>query len=251
MLDASRRDPGLFPTMSSQLFGAMASGGIFGTDVVRHFNGNLFQDAETLALSHKELELLWHASRLDWSAIDPSIFGTLFVRGMDPAKRSQLGAQYTSREDIETLVDPVVLEPLRKEWAETRELARRLLTTGSKAEPKESLPNKLSGSALTKARKEAWIVLDTFLALLERVRILDPACGSGNFLYVALGKIKDLELEVLNFILDQEGLSAPVHLGFGPWQLFGIEKDPYAHELAQMTVWIGYLQWIHQHASGG
>lgn len=248
LLDQARHEPGTFPRMSAELFSKMATGGSFGWVTIPHVNGRLFDDAETIELTHRELELLWQAARLDWSAIDPSIFGTRFVRGMDPSKRAQLGAQYTSREDIETLVEPVVMAPLRRDWEEKRELVRRLLATGKKSAGAEPPKKPLSGNALAKTRKEAWEILDTFLGGLERIRILDPACGSGNFLYVALRKIKDLELEVTDFLLDQ-GLTAPVHIGFGPWQLYGIDKDVYAHELAQMTVWIGYLQWLWQHGT--
>ncbi|MCB1007622.1 MAG: class I SAM-dependent DNA methyltransferase [Acidobacteria bacterium] len=240
-------EPELFADRVGELFSRMATGGYFGMEKIPHVNGGLFEDASTLELTPKELALLAQAARLDWSAIDPSIFGTLFERGLDPDKRSQLGAHYTSREDIETLVDPVVMAPLRKEWEEARTLASRLLTTGKKAEaPPPQKP--LTGAALKKAQAEAEIFLVRFLERLESVKVLDPACGSGNFLYVTLRKLKDLESEVYDFFLEC-GFNAPLRLGVGPWQLYGIEINPYAHELAQMTVWIGYLQWLRQHGT--
>jgi type II restriction/modification system DNA methylase subunit YeeA len=246
LFEAARGKPELFEQLVGELFQKMAAGGFFGVDRIPHVNGSLFDDASTLPLSAEELELLAQAARLDWSAIDPSIFGTLFERGLDPAKRAQLGAHYTSREDIETLVEPVVMTPLRREWAETKALVGRLLATGSK---KEGAPEKkLSGAELKKARAEAEIFLVRYLERLEAVKVLDPACGSGNFLYVTLRKLKDLESEVYDFFLEC-GLHVPLRVGVGPWQLYGIEINAYAHELAQMTVWIGYLQWLRQHGT--
>ncbi|MEO8275139.1 MAG: DNA methyltransferase [Thermoanaerobaculia bacterium] len=225
----------------------MADGGFFGVDRIPHINGSLFDDASALALSEEELALLASAARLDWSAIDPSIFGTLFERGLDPAKRAQLGAHYTSREDIETLVEPVVMAPLRREWAETGALVDRLLATGRKDDA--AAPGKpLSANEHRKAKAEAELFALRFLDRLEKIKVLDPACGSGNFLYVTLRKLKDLESEVYDFMLDR-GFQAPLRVGVGPWQLYGIEINQYAHELAQMTVWIGYLQWLRQHGT--
>src|SRR5438309_11979784 len=105
----------------------MATGGTFGNDPIRHFNGNLFEDAAVIHPTPGEISSIKEAARLDWSQVDPSIFGTLFERGMDPDKRSQLGAHYTSRQDIETLIEPVVMEPLRREWAEIRRDVERAL----------------------------------------------------------------------------------------------------------------------------
>jgi type II restriction/modification system DNA methylase subunit YeeA len=247
LFETAKGDTELFDRLVRDLFGKMAAGGYFGVDRIPHVNGSLFDDAATVPLTGEELALLVHAARLDWSAIDPSIFGTLFERGLDPAKRAQLGAHYTSREDIETLVEPVVMMPLRREWEETKTLVERLLTTGRKTEgPPPKAP--LKSAALKKAKAEAEIFLVRFLERLESVKVLDPACGSGNFLYVTLRKLKDLESEVYDFFLDQ-GLHAPLRVGVGPWQLYGIEINPYAHELAQMTVWIGYLQWLRQHGT--
>src|SRR5207248_4119145 len=115
----------------------MATGGRFGLERIRHFNGGLFEGGGALRLEQKEIEGLHAASLLDWGAVDPSILGTLFERGLDPAKRSQLGAHYTSREDIETLVEPVVMRPLRREWEEIRGTCARLLATGSKRPVRE------------------------------------------------------------------------------------------------------------------
>ena len=120
LLHKSLKSPSFFSKQLPELFQAMSTGGIFALETIPHFNGNLFDAAEILELTADDIEHLHDAAKLDWSAVDPSIFGTLFERGMDPAKRSQLGAHYTSREDIETLVEPVIMQPLRRRWDETR-----------------------------------------------------------------------------------------------------------------------------------
>jgi hypothetical protein len=103
------RDAEHFARLIGQLFDAMQRGGDFGLETIRHFNGNLFTDSPVLLLTEAEIKHVQAAARLDWAAVDPSVFGTLFERGLDPAKRAQLGAQYTSRADIETLIEPVVV----------------------------------------------------------------------------------------------------------------------------------------------
>jgi restriction-modification enzyme MmeI-like protein len=239
-------DPKGFTTIISNLFGSMATGGYFGDKPIIHFNGNLFSDGDVLELTEAEIKSVLEAAELDWSAVDPSIFGTLFERGLDPNKRSQLGAHYTSREDIEVLVDPVVMAPLRREWDEKRQVVTNLLTTGKK-HPKgnEKPPTK---GRLKKAHMESESILHGFLVRLSKVKVLDPACGSGNFLYVVLQKLKDLEKEVIVFAMDN-GLGSFLPT-VGPWQLHGIEINPYAFDLAQMTIWIGYLQWTKANGFG-
>jgi len=225
-------DPKIFSRLISGLFEAMAHGGEFGVETVHHFNGHLFSDAEVLTLTSEELDRIHLVTGLDWSAIDPSIFGTLFERALDPAKRSQLGAHYTSRDDIETIVDPVVMAPLLREWDGVRGEVDALVTPG----------HKKTDAAKADAK------IQSFLHRLQHVTVLDPACGSGNFLYVVLQKLKNLEKQVILYAMDR-GFS-----GFlpqvGPWQLYGIEINAYAFELAQMTVWIGWLQWIQSNGFG-
>ncbi|MDQ5827414.1 MAG: class I SAM-dependent DNA methyltransferase, partial [Chloroflexota bacterium] len=167
------RGPESFSRNLGLLFDAMSEGGEFFFEPVRHFNGGLFTGSPVLTLTEEEIGHVKEAARLDWRAVDPSIFGTLFERGLDPAKRAQLGAQYTSREDIETLIEPVVIGPLRREWAETREEAEALL---AKATPQ--------------SHRRAQARVRGFLERLSEVKVLDPACGSGNFLYVTLQKLK-------------------------------------------------------------
>ena len=239
LVEKSERDPKRFTRLVGQLFAAMAEGGDFGLDTIRHFNGNLFADASVLELTPGEIARVQVAARLDWGAVDPSILGTLFERGMDPNKRAQLGAQYTGRADIEVLVNPVVIDPLRREWAAARALADNLRSTGKrKPTGREQPPTR---EVLAKGRREARIVVQDFLQRLQDVTVLDPACGSGNFLFVTLQKLKDLEKEVLVYA-DDQGIGGFFPM-VGPWQLRGIEIDPYAFDLAQISIWIGWLQW--------
>lgn len=231
LVDKSR-DSQHFTKLIGQLFEAMAEGGDFGLDTIRHFNGNLFTASPILELTDHEIRNVQAAARLDWSAVDPSIFGTLFERGLDPDTRAQLGAQYTSREDIETLIEPVVMQPLRREWADTRVKIETILT---KAKTKGDF-------------RRASELIRHFHGHLAEIKVLDPACGSGNFLYVTLQKLKDLEKEVLIYAGDK-GLGNFLPL-VGPWQFYGIEINPYAFDLAQTTLWIGYLQWIQANGFG-
>lgn len=260
IVEKSRGGPARFGKLLGQLFDTMADGGDFGLEPIRHFNGNLFDDRTVLDLTVDDLKRIAVATKLDWSAVDPSIFGTLFERGLDPAKRAQLGAHFTSRADIELVVDAVVMSDLQREWSECRETVKRLLTAGKKTPGSAYVVNNaggtpahpgkiLTGTAQRKARGEAESILHRFLDRLRNVRILDPACGSGNFLYVALLRLKDLEKEVAVNFPGENGLNTFLP-GVGPWQLHGIEVNSYAHDLAQMTVWIGWLQWIRSNGFG-
>jgi hypothetical protein len=257
ILEKSGGDSARFVRFLEQLFETMATGGDFGLETIRHFNGSLFDDHNVLELSADDVKRFATTAALDWSAVDPSIFGTLFERGLDPAKRSQLGAHFTSRDDIELVVDAVMMSVLRGEWNETRAVIESLLTTGKKSGT--GVPPVVHGqdahatkpmtpAAKRKAQGEASSILHRFLDRLHHVKVLDPACGSGNFLYVALLRLKDLEKEVILYGSDN-GLGAFLPL-IGPWQLYGIEINPYAHDLAQMTVWIGWLQWIRANGFG-
>ncbi len=204
-----------------RLFASMRDGGFFGTHRINHFNGGLFEDDFVPDLPTDILSSLNQACLQNWANIDPSIFGTLFERIIDEAKRSLLGLHYTSKQDIMLIVEPVIMDPLRKQWATVKQVTRDFLRDNNKEQAYSSLKN--------------------FCEHLATLRILDPACGSGNFLYVSLQQLLDLQKEVITFAA-QSGLS-PLPLSVGPSQLYGIETNPYAYELAQVTVWIGYLQW--------
>ena len=229
MLEQSTRRPDLFPSFSSNLFGAMSKkGGIVGFDQIHWFNGGLFNDDSTLVLDEKEIEVTYKASKLDWSVIEPSILGTLFERGLDPEKRAQLGAHYTDSETIMRIIEPVIIRPLLSEWEERKKEIEKLLRRSH--------------------HKKADSILDDFRKKLEDFTILDPACGSGNFLYLALRALKNIEHKV-NFDAQVMRL-LPKHPVVGPQNVKGIEINPYAAELARLTIWIGEIQWMIENGYG-
>ena len=233
MLDRSRGDPAKFEAYAKRLFAAMASGGDVGFERVAWFNGGLFDDDTALPLDHEGIKTALKAAMLDWSEIDPSIFGTLFERGLDPDKRSQLGAHYTDREKIMRIVDPVIVRPLLAQWAAAKAgLSDKLERADGAGSP----------AAQTRLRRQADQALRTFLERLRKFTVLDPACGSGNFLYLALHALKDIEHRVQ---LEAEALG--LERGFpavGPANVKGIELNAYAAELARVSVWIGEIQWM-------
>ena len=200
---------------------------------VPQFNGWLFDDDEVLPLNADELTFLAEAAKLDWSQVEPAIFGTLFERSLDPSKRAQLGLHYTSRDDILLIVEPVLMAPLRREWDEVK--------AGVEALRGQWEAEGISANRQRQLKGVAEGMLLEFMERLSKVRVLDPACGSGNFLYVALNELKNLEKEVWTYA-GGVGLTQP-ELGVSPAQLHGIEKNQFAAELAQVVVWIGYLQW--------
>lgn len=242
MLEVSRRDPAGFADNAGTLFGAMANkNGKVGFTAIDWFNGGLFADDHVLPVSTDDIDDLLKAARRDWSQIDPSILGTLFERGLDPAKRSQLGAHYTDRAKIMMIVQPVIIDPLEAEWAES--LAK--MTALIERAPRETKDKLLRGPELakrTRALTDATAIHRGFIDRLAKFKVLDPACGSGNFLYVALKALKDIEHRAN---LDAEALG--LARGFpkvGPESVLGIELNPYAAELARVSVWIGEIQWM-------
>ena len=240
MLDHARLRPDDFATLACDLFGAMATGGRIGFETVAWFNGGLFDDDTALPLNKAEIETTLKASALDWSEIDPSILGTLFERGLDPDKRSQLGAHYTDRDKIMQIIEPVVIRPWLVQWEATKDLVAASVEGESAARSK---------AAQGRRRREAERLLGDFLKRLRAFTVLDPACGSGNFLYLALHALKDLEHRVQ---LEAEALG--LERGFpetGPANLRGIEINPYAAELARVSVWIGEIQWMRRNGFAG
>jgi type II restriction/modification system DNA methylase subunit YeeA len=234
LVESNLQRPAEFTNRLRQLFSAMAGDhGSFGEHDIAYFDGGLFSDDEAYDLTRDDLVVLALASELDWSSVEPAIFGTLFERSLDPDKRSQLGAHYTSEADIRLIVEPVLMEPLRRRWVEVRQKAVEIVEKSKT----------LQKAGQTKSRKALSDLLKGFATELSKVRVLDPACGSGNFLYVALKRILDLEKEVSVFAANN-GLSGLLPLT-SPEQLYGIETNVYAHELASVVVWIGYIQWQH------
>jgi type II restriction/modification system DNA methylase subunit YeeA len=226
-LVGARVDAARLRTQLQHLFETMRSGGLFGAESVPWFNGGLFATVAVPPLADADVAALKTASALNWSAIDPSIFGTLFERGLDPAKRSQLGAHYTDPATIMRLVEPVVQRPLLAEWAERKTAVAAALAKSRKHGDK--------------AYRDAQAVFVGFIERLKAYRVLDPACGSGNFLYLALKTLKDIEHQV-NLEAEQLGLERQYDTT-GPHNVLGIELNEYAAELARVTVWIGELQW--------
>jgi hypothetical protein len=234
VLNGYRKEPAKLTDRLTELFDKMRTGGDFGADSVAYFNGGLFDEAPALRLTAADIDVLLTAAGRDWGAVEPAIFGTLFERSLDPDTRAQIGAHYTSRDDIMLVVEPVVMVPLRREWEAVKadveaQLAKRRSATDKKAKAKadKSIEGKLRG----------------FVERLASIRILDPACGSGNFLYVAIQQLLHLEKEVITYAARSDiavGLIPQVR----PTQLHGIEINPYAAELAQVVIWIGYLQWM-------
>ena len=236
LIEINKSKPAYFRMYLSELFAAMKdSGGKFLMRDVPHFNGELFDDTSVPPLIADHIALLERLNDLNWSDIEPSIFGTLFERIIDKRKRKQLGTHYTSREDIELIVEPVLMRPQRKAWEREKRKAKAYTDWQLQPESEQS-------SSQEKLRE----ILSRFIDRLASWRVLDPACGSGNFLYVSLALLKALEKEVIVFGEQHgiSGLTPKVH----PRQLFGIEINEYANELASTVVWIGYLQWKFRNA---
>ena len=233
MLEHARKRPEEFTELSRDLFGAMSTGGRIGFEAVGWFNGGLFDDDETIPLERDEIDVTLKAAALDWSEIDPSIFGTLFERGLDPDKRSQLGAHYTDREKIMLIVEPVIVRPLLAEWETRKSEIAATLERASAAKLR---------AARTRLRQKGERALQSFLERLRKFLVLDPACGSGNFLYLALHALKDIEHRVQ---LEAEAMGLERSFpAVGPGNVKGIEINAYAAELARVSVWIGEIQWM-------
>lgn len=257
--ESAKRSDDLVP-MLADLFKAMANrNGRFGATAIPWFNGGLFDDSDVLPLGIATVTDLIAAARLDWKAIDPTIFGTLYESGLDEKKRAEMaslfehetadpsrqprlfdraapdkgvGIHYTDPGTIMKIIEPVVLRPLRAEWdavkAEIRELSDRRAHARVDGQ-KTRLLNELRETYLK------------FRMRLGRFRVLDPACGSGNFLALALAALKDFDLAVIKEAAQLD--LPPDDQRVGPEAVLGIEINPYAAELARLTIWITELQW--------
>jgi hypothetical protein len=184
LLALCRDKPNSFTPLLEELWHAMNKGAFSASiraDVLK-FNGTLFDGAKALPLGREEIGELYEAARRNWRDVEPAIFGTLLEQALDPAERRRLGAHYTPRAYVERLVLATVIEPLREEWRNVLGTAERLRTSGD-----------VKGAAAT---------VQAFHEKLCRTRVLDPACGTGNFLYVSLELMKRLEGEVLEALLD-------------------------------------------------
>lgn len=221
-------EPDLFPDEMRGIWHAMNVGEYAPAlrERLRHFNGGLFELADALPLNSSQIRALHEAADRDWTEVEPAIFGTLLERALDADERHALGAHYTPRAYVERLVIPTIIEPLTDDWNDAKAAAVTLAKAGKEAE------------AIAEAKR--------FLAQLCETKVLDPACGTGNFLYVAMARMKDLEGEVRLF-LRQLGEGQDTLEGFGhtvdPHQFLGIELNPRAAAIAELVLWIGYLQW--------
>ena len=222
-----RAAPDKLPPMLEQLWRTMDQGGLWArsADFLLRFNGGLFKDCQAPRLDKAQIDLLLEAAQADWRLVEPSIFGTLLERALDPRERHKLGAHYTPRAYVERLVLPTLVEPLRADWRDALTAAVALDQQGK--------------------RREAIAELRAFQQRLCQVRVLDPACGSGNFLYVALEHLKRLEGEVLQALaeLGDTGNLELEQVTVDPHQFLGLELNPRAAAIAEMVLWIGYLQW--------
>jgi len=220
-----------FKPLVEELWRTMNTGGfsVALRETLLRFNGGLFATPDALDITEDQLELLLEAARADWREVEPAIFGTLLERALNPGERHKLGAHYTPRAYVERLVVPTIVEPLREEWANTQAEAHQLAAQGRE--------------------KPARQAIHAFHRRLCAVKVLDPACGSGNFLYVTLEHLKRLEGEVFNTLaelgetqtlIESEGVTVDPH------QLLGLEINPRAAVIAELVLWIGYLQWHHR-----
>ncbi|MGA2488492.1 MAG: DNA methyltransferase [Roseiarcus sp.] len=242
LIEACSRKPEKSREWLEQLFADMKDGGDFNLEDIAQFNGGLFDGRPPLRLEHTEIGLLFAAASLDWSLIDPTIFGTLFERFLDPDKRAQIGAHYTDPDKIMMIVEPVVARPLRREWETAKAEIEAIMAPALAA---SAGAGKAASQNLAKrfeaARAKAEARRDAFIDRLCALRILDPACGSGNFLYLALQAVKDIEYRA---ILECETLGLGMIVPrVGPEILHGVEINPFAAELARTTIWIGDIQW--------
>ena len=200
---------------------------------VRRFNGEFFRNKTAFPLAKQEIGELLAAARYNWREVDPSIFGALLEQALNPAERRKLGAHYTPRAYVERLVAATVIDPLREDWGAVVSTAER---------------QKAEGRA-----RDALATVRDFHDKLCATRVLDPACGTGNFLYVSLEMLKRLEGEVLEAVADlggQEALTGLEGHSVDPHQFLGLEVNPRAAAIAELVLWIGHLQW-HLRTKGG
>lgn len=241
LIDSRHRQPVEFTAALRELFGLMAvRGGYYGNDRIDWFNGGLFEDDAVIELAVDEIGIVREAAQLDWSQVEPAILGTLFERGLDPDKRGQLGAYYTDSETIARVVVPVVMTPLLRDFQAMRTHVEELLQGRTPApftldgRPRQNRP---------RWERDAELAFFKYLQRVREARVLDPACGSGNFLYVTLRLLKDLEKAAMLRGAEALRLTLPFP-EVGPQNLRGIDINPYAAELARVSIWIGQIQWM-------
>ena len=217
-----RREPDRFRQGAQTLFAEMNHGGLFGPETIEHFNGELFAHVPDVTLNTTALERLAEAAAKNWSNIEPSIFGTLFERALGlTEERAPLGAHYTSEADIRRVVQPVILDDLQPQWERAKAEADAAQSAGD--------------------TDGAMAIMQAYRLGLADTKTLDPACGSGNFLYVALKALLDLERQAIHYQMALDRLPGPPLVN--PAQMMGLEVNEYAAQLAKTALWIGYIQW--------
>ena len=232
LLKAQRQHPEHLAPQLSALWQAMDQGEFapaLGVPV-KKFNGYLFKDRTALDLEADELEVLIQAAEHKWTEVEPAIFGTLLERALNPKERAKLGAHYTPRAYVERLIAPTIMEPLRADWDGVRTAAASLIDDGK--------------------TDAARLLVEQFHTRLAGTKVLDPACGTGNFLYVAMARMKELEGEVLELLeelssseTEKQYVADLTGHTITPENFLGLEINPRAVEIAQLVLWIGYLQW--------
>ena len=228
LLETLQSNPQQFVPLLAALWREMDTGGfsVVLRETLPRFNGKLFKQPDVIPLDRDQIGMLLQAASADWTQVEPAIFGTLLERALSTSERHALGAHYTPRAYVERLVLPTIVDPLREDWRNVQAAALLLANEGK----------------LDAARAE----VDVFHHRLCQIRVLDPACGSANFLYVTLEHMKRLEGEVLDqmhaFGAGQQRLEAE-GLTVDPHQFLGLELNPRAAAIAELVLWIGYLQW--------
>jgi len=267
ILEKVKDSPHGFVPLVTALWKEMATGTSYSTLLMKeiaHFNGGLFENTTALPLNHGQLSMLIDAAGTDWSGVEPSIFGTLLTRALDSRERHKLGAEYTPRSYVERLIRPTIIEPLRDEWESVRIAAAKLhadaeilevqadlrqqemnaLGTTKEAQAIGAERNKLLADA-KKKDAEALKLVTAFHRHLCGIKVLDPACGTANFLYVTLEHMKRLEAEVLELVtaLGGDATFEMNEYKVRPEQFLGLELSHNAVAIAQLVLWIGYFQW--------
>ncbi|MEQ9815651.1 MAG: class I SAM-dependent DNA methyltransferase [Azospirillaceae bacterium] len=228
LLAEMEKTPAHFAPALESLWTVMDEGGYSPhfNAIIRHFNGTLFKTRTAIPLDAEEIRELRIAASKDWRHVEPSIFGTLLERALDPRERARLGAHYTPRAYVERLIVPTIMEPLRDEWDAVKVAARDLVKHGDE--------------------EGALGAIQDFHHRLCTTIVLDPACGTGNFLYVALELMKKLEGEVMEALEDlglDQARQAMTGETVSPEQFRGLEINPRAVAIADLVLWIGYLKW--------
>ena len=267
ILDEAIKRPDDFVPMLGDLFRAMANrNGRFGTAAIPWFNGGLFDDDDVLPLGMVAVRDLVTAARLDWKAIDPTIFGTLFESGLDDQKRAEMaslfdasdpedhtqpqlfnaqapdrgvGIHYTDEATIMKIIEPVVVAPLRREWerttAEIREIEERRARARTPAEKAGCWPRRAACTAISG---------QTSAATGSSTRLAAQAIFSPY-------RFAPSRILISRVLDDAAAMGLPRdEFRIGPEAVMGIEINGYAAELARLTVWITELQWQLQKGLG-